>query len=121
MELYPGFALYRGLYEFGQYSFRGHYMGTDGMTWADLGDSGNGMIEILIIMAVEWLVVVGIAYYVDKIVSSRGTKGPLFFLRNFKKKPRSSFQRPSLRRQDSKVFVEMEKADVTQEVNFSCF
>ncbi|KAH9775723.1 ABC transporter A family member 7 [Citrus sinensis] len=115
MELYPGFALYRGLYEFGTYSFRGHSMGTDGMSWADLSDSENGMKEVLIIMFVEWLLLLGIAYYVDKILSSGGAKGPLYFLQNFKKKPRSSFRKPSLGRQDSKVFVSMEKPDVTQE------
>ncbi|KAJ0049063.1 hypothetical protein Pint_15240 [Pistacia integerrima] len=78
MELYPGFSLYRGLYEFGQYSFRGHNMGIDGMRWADLADSGNGMREILIIMLIEWLLVLAIAYYIDKIVLSGSAKGPMF-------------------------------------------
>ncbi|KAJ0048615.1 hypothetical protein Pint_15237 [Pistacia integerrima] len=115
MELYPGFSLYRGLYEFGQYSFRGHYMGIDGMRWADLADSRNGMREILIIMLIEWVVVLAIAYYIDKIVSSGSAKGPMFFLQNFKKKPHSSTQRPALGRQGSKVFVEIDKPDVVQE------
>ncbi|KAI9174610.1 hypothetical protein LWI28_020100 [Acer negundo] len=114
MELYPGFALYRGIYEFGQYSFRGNYLGIDGMTWANLSDSGNGMREVLIIMAVEWLVVLFVAYYVDQVVSSGGVKGPLFFLQKFRKKS-PSFRRPSLRRQESKVFVQMDKPDVVQE------
>ncbi|KAK3226529.1 hypothetical protein Dsin_006391 [Dipteronia sinensis] len=114
MELYPGFALYRGLYEFGQYSFRGNYLGIDGMRWANLSDSGNGMREVLIIMAVEWLVVLFVAYYVDQVVSSGGVKGPLFFLQKFRKKS-PSFRRPSLRRQGSKVFVQMDKPDVVQE------
>ncbi|XP_068306130.1 ABC transporter A family member 7-like isoform X2 [Pyrus communis] len=47
LELYPGFSLYRGLYEFAQYSFNGNYMGTDGMRWGDLSDSDNGMAEEL--------------------------------------------------------------------------
>ncbi|TXG50444.1 hypothetical protein EZV62_022968 [Acer yangbiense] len=114
MELYPGFALYRGIYEFGQYSFRGNYLGIDGMTWANLSDSGNGMREVLIIMAVEWLVLLFVAYYVDQVVSSGGVKGPLFFLQKFRKKS-PSFRRPSLRRQESKVFVQMDKPDVVQE------
>lgn len=118
MELYPGFSLYRGLYEFGQYSFRGHYMGIDGMRWADFADSGNGMREIFIIMLIEWLLVLAIAYYIDKTVSSGSAKGPMFFLQNLKKKPHSSSQRPSLERQGSKVFVEMDKPDVVQEVAF---
>ncbi|KAK6123306.1 hypothetical protein DH2020_042957 [Rehmannia glutinosa] len=113
MELYPGFSLYRGLYEFAQYSFNGNYMGTDGMRWKDLNDSNNGMREVLIIIAVEWVVVLGVAYYADQVVSSG--KNPLFFLRRHQKNLSSSFRKPSLRRQGSKVFVQMEKLDVEQE------
>ncbi|KAL0440636.1 UNVERIFIED_CONTAM: ABC transporter A family member 7, partial [Sesamum radiatum] len=113
MELYPGFSLYRGLYEFSQYSFNGNYMGTDGMRWKDLNDSDNGMREVFIIIAVEWLVVLGVAYYADQVVSSG--RSPLFFLRRHQKSFSSSFRKPSLRRQGSKVFVQMEKLDVQQE------
>ena len=97
MELYPGFALYRGLYEFGQYSFRGSYMGIDGMSWSDLSEKVNGMREVMIIMFVEWLVVLFVAYYIDQVVSSGGVKGPLFFLQNFWKNT-PSLRGPSLRR-----------------------
>ncbi|GFP99358.1 ABC transporter a family member 7 [Phtheirospermum japonicum] len=114
MELFPGFALNRGLYEFSQYAFNGNYMGTDGMRWGDLNDSDNGMREVLIIMAVEWVVILGVAYYLDQVVSSG--KSPLFFLRRRQKNPSSSsFRKPSLKRQGSKVFVQMEKFDVQQE------
>lgn len=116
MELYPGFSLYRGLYEFAQASFTGNYLGTHGMRWGDLSNSMNGMKEVLIIMVVEWLVVLFVAYYIDRVVTS-GSKGPLFFLQNFRKKP-PSFRKPSLQRQESKVFVQMDKPDVSQEVNF---
>ncbi|KAK6924977.1 hypothetical protein RJ641_009303 [Dillenia turbinata] len=116
MELYPGFSLYRGLYEFSQYAFQGDYMGDHGMRWKDLSDSTNGMKEILIIMLAEWIVVLLVALYVDQVLSpgSGITKSPLFFLKTFKKKT-SSFQNPSLGRQESKVFVEMDKEDVAQE------
>ncbi|KAL0286040.1 UNVERIFIED_CONTAM: ABC transporter A family member 7, partial [Sesamum angustifolium] len=114
MELYPGFSLYRGLYEFSQYSFNGNYMGTDGMRWKDLNDSDNGMREVFIIIAVEWLVVLGVAYYADQVVSSG--RSPLFFLRRHQKNFSSSFRKPSLRRQGSKVLVQMEKLDVQQEI-----
>lgn len=119
MELYPGFSLYRGLYEFAQYSFNGNYMGTNGMKWRDLSDSRNGMKDVLIIMVVEWLLVILVAYYYDRVVSS-GTgfrRSPLFFLpkKLLKKGFSSSFRKPSFRRQTSKVYVQMEKADVTQE------
>ncbi|KAK7354195.1 hypothetical protein VNO80_19654 [Phaseolus coccineus] len=115
MELYPGFALYRGLYEFSQYSFSGDALGTNGMRWSDLSDSANGMKEVLIIMFVEWLLVLFFAYYIDQVLSSGSRKSPLFFLKGFQKKSHSSFRKPSIRRQKSKVFVQMEKPDVTQE------
>ncbi|KAB1216661.1 ABC transporter A family member 7 [Morella rubra] len=114
MELYPGFSLYRGLYEFAQASFTGNLLETFGMQWGDSSDSVNGMREVLIIMVVEWFVVLFIAYYIDQVVSSGSGKSPLFFLRNFGKKP-SSFLRPSLQRQRSKVFVQLDKPDVSQE------
>ncbi|ESW10198.1 hypothetical protein PHAVU_009G189300 [Phaseolus vulgaris] len=115
MELYPGFALYRGLYEFSQYSFSGDALGTDGMRWSDLNDSANGMKEVLIIMFVEWLLVLFFAYYIDQVLSSGSRKSPLFFLKGFQKESHSSFRKPSIRRQKSKVFVQMEKPDVAQE------
>ena len=49
MELYPGFSLYRGIYEFAQYIILER-----GMRWEDLNDSENGMKEVLIIMSDEW-------------------------------------------------------------------
>ncbi|KAL2938324.1 ABC transporter A family member 7 [Bienertia sinuspersici] len=117
MELYPGFSLYRGLYEFREYSFLGDFMGTHGMQWEDLGDSRNGMKEVLIIMFVEWLVVLPIAFYVDQAVSSGSgmKRSPLFFLRSLLRKSSSVARTHSLEKQGSKVSVEMEKADVVQE------
>lgn len=115
MELYPGFSLYRGLYEFSQASLAGNYLGTHGMRWGDLSNSTNGMREVLIIMVIEWFVVLFVAYYIDQVASSGSGKSPLFFLQNLKKRPASSFRNPSLQRQGSKVFVQMEKPDVSQE------
>ncbi|KAF8390227.1 hypothetical protein HHK36_024752 [Tetracentron sinense] len=113
MEIFPGFALYRGLSEFAHYS-----MGIDGMRWKDLNDSKNGMREVLIIMIVEWLIVLLVAFYLDQVVSlgSGVRKHPLFFLQKFQKRPLLSFPRPSLQRQGSKVLVQIEKADVAQEM-----
>ncbi|CAL5374698.1 unnamed protein product [Camellia sinensis] len=119
MELYPGFSLYRGLYEFSTYAITGNSMGTKGMRWGDLSDSSNGMKALLIIMFVEWFVILFVAYYIDQVVSlgSGVGKSPLFFLEKFRKKPLSSasLRKPSMARQGSKVFVQMEKPDVAQE------
>ncbi|GMJ05742.1 ATP-binding cassette A7, ABC2 homolog 6, A. THALIANA ABC2 HOMOLOG 6 [Hibiscus trionum] len=115
LELFPGFSLYRGLYEFGQYSFQGNAMGTDGMRWGDLSDSRNGMSEAMIIILVEWILVLFVAYYVDQVSSSGAGKSPLFFLRKLRRKPALSLKTPSLQRQGSKVFVQIDKDDVNQE------
>ncbi|XP_061346675.1 ABC transporter A family member 7-like [Gastrolobium bilobum] len=115
MELYPGFALYRGLYEFAQFASDGSTLGTDGMRWQDLSDRTNGMKEVLIIMFAEWIVVFFGAYYIDQVLLSGSGKSPLFFLKRFQKMPPPSFQKPSVRRLGSKVLVQMEKPDVIQE------
>lgn len=117
MEIYPGFSLYRGLYEFSQYAINGFSLGIDGMQWKDLNDGANGMKEILIIMFVEWLVVLSVAYYLDQVVASGSGVGrnPLYFLRKLQKKPSSLSTKSSLQRQRSQVSVEMEKQDVVQE------
>lgn len=87
------------------------------MQWSDIGDSG--MKEVLLIMLVEWLVVLIVAYYVDQVSSSGSGRNPLFFLKKLQKKPLSSFKKPIFQSQGSKVFVQMEKPDVSQEVT-SC-
>ncbi|XP_058195609.1 ABC transporter A family member 7-like [Rhododendron vialii] len=119
MELYPGFSLYRGLYEFSQYAFSGSTMGTHGMQWGDLSDNNNGMKDALIIMSEEWLVVLSVAYYIDLVISSGSGVGrsPLFFLKNFRKKllSSSSLRKPSFGLQGPKVLIEMDKPDVAQE------
>ncbi|XP_078428108.1 ABC transporter A family member 7-like [Wolffia australiana] len=116
MEIFPAFALYRGLYEFGQYAFIGSYLNISGMKWSSLNDDSNGMREVLIIMFVEWAVLLPIAYYIDQ-ASSVGNRisSPLSFLKYARGKIPMPQQRPNLGRQDSKVYVEMEKADVVQE------
>ncbi|XP_020227731.1 ABC transporter A family member 7 [Cajanus cajan] len=113
MELYPGFALYRGLYEFAQFSFEGSISGTGGMKWQNLSESTNGMKEVLIIMLAEWIVILFAAFYIDQILSSGSRKSPLFFLKGFQKK--TPFPNLDTQMQVSKVFSQMEKRDVIQE------
>ncbi|KAG8047198.1 hypothetical protein GUJ93_ZPchr0008g12512 [Zizania palustris] len=116
MEIIPGFSLYRGLYELGQYAFAGNSMGTNGMEWTNLSDSENGMRNVLIIMVVEWAILLPLAFYLDKISSFSGgvRKTPLFFLKRFQKRSQS-FRRHSFGRQGSKVVVEMDNPDTAQE------
>ncbi|ERN03835.1 ABC transporter A family member 7 [Amborella trichopoda] len=117
MEIIPGFSLFRGLYELAQYSSTGYYMGTEGMRWKNLNDDDNGMMAVLIIMLIEWIIFLPLAYYLDQVASfgSGIRKHPLFFLQSIRKKRSLSFNRPSLQRQGSNVFVDMEKPDVSRE------
>ncbi|XP_060170110.1 ABC transporter A family member 7-like [Lycium barbarum] len=113
LELYPGFSLYRGLFEFGEYSSTGSYTGEKGgMTWKNLNDPGNGMKETIIIMFLEWAVVLLVAFYLDQINSSG--KSPLFFLRNSRKKQTVSTMN-LLEKKESGLCLEMDKEDVAQE------
>lgn len=116
MEIIPGFSLYRGLYEFGQYAFSGTAMGTDGMKWTNLGDPVNGMRTVLIIMVIEWAILLPLAFYLDQVSSLGGglRKRLLISLTCFKKRA-ASFRRYSFGRLGPKVVVEMENSDTTQE------
>ncbi|KAL9243222.1 hypothetical protein vseg_017135 [Gypsophila vaccaria] len=99
LELFPGFALFRGLYELQLYAFEASVSTGTGMQWQDLGNPGNGMKEVIIIMFVEWLVSLLLAYYVDRVSFSG-----------------CWFKKPSpLQRSGSRLSSEAEKADVIQE------
>ncbi|CAD6265543.1 unnamed protein product [Miscanthus lutarioriparius] len=116
MEIIPGFSLFRGLYEFGQYASAGNSMGTTGMKWSNLDDSLNGMRGVFIIMVVEWAILLPLAFYVDQVSSLGGgfKKNPFFFPSCFKKRA-LSLRRYSFGRQGSKVVVEMDNPDAVQE------
>ncbi|EOA15012.1 hypothetical protein CARUB_v10028362mg [Capsella rubella] len=104
LELYPGFSLYRGLYEFSESASRG-----DGMKWQDLSE--NGMDKLFYFMSVEWFVTLTVAYCIDVGFSSG--KSPFLFFKNpFKKS--SSLPSPSVQSSDN-VLIDMDKTDVTQE------
>ncbi|VVB04503.1 unnamed protein product [Arabis nemorensis] len=107
MELYPGFSLYRGLYEFSEFVSQGR---RDGMKWKDF--SASGMDEVFYIIIVEWFLALIATYYIDR--GSLSLKDSFLFLKTpFKKS--TSTQRHSLQKQGSAVSIEMENIDVTQE------
>ncbi|KAM1982469.1 hypothetical protein ACFX15_038825 [Malus domestica] len=110
IQLYPGFSLYRGLYEFAQYPIQYKKVG---MRWGDLSDGSKGMREVLIIMVIEWFVVLLVAYCIDQLVSSG--KSPFVFLQRFRKKKLPSIRRPSMQGQGSSS-IQMEKPDVCHEI-----
>lgn len=67
------------------------YRGTRGMTFANLADSGNGMVATWAIFIVEWALFLIVGLYFEQVISS-GTgvrKHPLFFLQWCWKKVRT--------------------------------
>mmetsp|Transcript_12375 Transcript_12375/g.35287 ORF Transcript_12375/g.35287 Transcript_12375/m.35287 type:complete len:983 (+) Transcript_12375:143-3091(+) len=82
IELIPGFALYRGLYEIANYAFRAAYGAGTGITWSNLDDPGNGLVGVMIIFAVESILFLVIAWYVEQIYPQGCgvARHPLFFL-----------------------------------------
>lgn len=68
IELIPGFALYRGLYEIAQYAFKAAYGSGQGITWSNLNDPDNGIIPVMIIFAVESVVFLVLAWCVFLLV-----------------------------------------------------
>ncbi|KAM7269542.1 hypothetical protein ACFE04_025039 [Oxalis oulophora] len=109
MECYPGFSLYRGVYEFSMSTVEGLGNGTSGMQWGDLKE--NGMKQTLIIMLVEWFVVMFVAFSIDKAVLFGNCWNPRFF---FSQKCVPS-RKPSLQRRSSNIVVGLEKEDVVEE------
>ena len=82
LELVPSFALFRGLFEFGEYAFLAVYRDSYGMAFANLGDANNGMAVVWGILAAEWFVFMAAAWYLEQVFAS-GTgnrRHPLFFL-----------------------------------------
>ncbi|KAF3437769.1 hypothetical protein FNV43_RR20525 [Rhamnella rubrinervis] len=111
MELYPGFSLFRGLYEFIEYADS-----DGGMRWDHYFFSENGMKEVLVLMFLEWFFVLYVALVVDHVVSSgSGVRSSLFFFLNSQKKSVVSTQSLNLIRKESKPLSPMEKADIIQE------
>ena len=82
IELIPGFALYRGLYEIANYAFRAAYGSGTGITWSNLDDPGNGLVAVMIIFAVESVLFLVVAWYLEQVYPQGCgvARHPLFFL-----------------------------------------
>ncbi|GJM98096.1 hypothetical protein PR202_ga15072 [Eleusine coracana subsp. coracana] len=115
LEIIPAFSLYRGLYELGQYAARASETGSHGMRWTDLNDHTNGMKDVLIIIVLEWLVLLPVAYYLDHAASVGHRSSLLSVIKCFLKKD------PTWRKvtvngvAGNDVQVEMEKVDIIKE------
>jgi hypothetical protein len=51
----------------GEYAFLAVYRSSAGMTPADLWVKGNGMLEAWLILGVEWVVFMALAWYLEQV------------------------------------------------------
>ncbi|PWZ28267.1 ABC transporter A family member 8 [Zea mays] len=109
MELVPGFSLYRGIYELAEYAAAGRNMGKPGMRWGDMDDPVNGMRGVLVVMSVEWIVLLLVAFLLDR----RPAWQPLFLFGFLSTKHSSPSER--LKKESRRVHVYGTKPDVSLE------
>lgn len=87
VELIPSFALYRALFEQAAYAFKATYQnGGHGLTFSSLHDYNNHWIYATCVCAVETVLAILLALYLEQVLSS-GTgvrRHPLFFLQRRK-------------------------------------
>ncbi|CAL5002372.1 unnamed protein product [Urochloa decumbens] len=112
MELIPGFSLYRGIYELSEYAAAGRNMGKPGMRWPDLNDPVNGMKDVLILMSIEWIILLLVAFLLDH----RPAWQPVFLFGFLSTKHSSPSENPNkFKRGFTRVHVDMTKPDVSLE------
>jgi hypothetical protein len=88
------------------------------MRWSDLNDHMNGMRDVLIIIILEWLVLLPVAYYFDYASSVGHRSSPLSIIKHLLKKD-PTWRRITANEIDGKdVHIEMEKVDIIKEVSF---
>jgi hypothetical protein len=51
----------------GEYAFLAVYRNSYGMAFANLRDAGNGMTTAWLILGVEWVVFMGLAWYLEQV------------------------------------------------------
>ncbi|KAL6596140.1 hypothetical protein ACP70R_047504 [Stipagrostis hirtigluma subsp. patula] len=109
MELVPGFSLYRGIYELAEHASAGRNMGKPGMQWVDLNDPINGMKDVLILMSVELIILLIVAFLMDH----RPEWQPLFLFGFLSTKHSSPSKKPNKGKKGSRrVHDDMAKPDV---------
>lgn len=88
------------------------------MRWSDLNDHANGMRDVLIIVVLEWMVLLPVAYYLDHVASVGHRSGLLSMIKNLLKK-NPTWRRVSVNEAvNNAVHVEMVKLDIVKEVSF---
>jgi len=59
----------------GEYAFLAVYRSSYGMSLSDLYAKGNGMLEAWLILAVEWVIFMALAWYLEQVSECGGMWG----------------------------------------------
>jgi hypothetical protein len=68
IQLFPPFALFRGLNDLAEYAFQANYQGTYGMRWSNIRDPRNGIADCYAILFVEGVLFLLAAAYLQVLL-----------------------------------------------------
>ncbi|XP_008645657.1 ABC transporter A family member 8 isoform X3 [Zea mays] len=116
MELFPPFCLYRIIYEFSPPPSPLYRTDFSGVHWEDLSDHKNGMLDILIIMAVEWATFLLLTFFVDEFGTFRnGIRKTVSIFRSNTDQSSHTCQMQTIQLEEFLPSVETDRTDVSRE------
>ncbi|XP_062217620.1 ABC transporter A family member 8-like [Phragmites australis] len=116
MEFFTPFSLYRIIYEFTPPPSIFNYSDFSGIQWGDLSDRENGMIDILIIMVLEWVTFLLLTFNLDEFGTLRsGVRKMAIVCRSRLDGSSQAAQEQTIQLQEFKASVETGRADVLRE------
>ncbi|KAL6888887.1 hypothetical protein ACP4OV_009913 [Aristida adscensionis] len=116
LEFFPPFSLYRIIYEFSPPPSIVYRTDFSGIQWADLSDHRNGMIDILIIMALEWVIFLLLTFYLDEFGTLRnGIRKMSELCCSCLDQSSQAAQKQAIQLREPKTSVEMDMTDVSSE------
>ncbi|XP_008645661.1 ABC transporter A family member 10 isoform X3 [Zea mays] len=119
MELLPAFSLYRIVYEFSRFAQAQpeNYMASSGIQWADMTNPESGLAGVLTIMAVEWLLFLLFAFYLDHFRSYKdGIRKAAALVRSrIHGNHSEAAQQQNVQLQEFRASIQLERTDVLKE------
>ncbi|XP_062224626.1 ABC transporter A family member 8-like [Phragmites australis] len=116
MEFFPPFSLYRIIYEFSPPPSVGYRTDFSGIQWSDLNDRKNGMIDILIIMVLEWATFLLLTFCLDEFGTLRnGIRKMSSVCRSCLDGSSQAAQKQTIQLREFKASVETGRTDVLRE------
>ncbi|KAL6630054.1 hypothetical protein ACP70R_029819 [Stipagrostis hirtigluma subsp. patula] len=116
MEFFPPFSLYRIVYEFSPPPSIMYHTDFSGIQWSDLNDHKNGMMDILIIMVLEWFMFLLLTFYLDEFGTLRnGIRKMAIVCCSCFDGSSLSAQKQIIQLQEFQASVEMDRTDVLRE------